>query len=287
MALNNTLVKGASLTTFDSDPTPDGTGDAGDVLVGTNGADVYAFNNAYSTAAEQADSVGDKIFNSFGFNDTLLASSQIFDENSDGYIVLGDNARFDVERSSTTEFGTAQFNLVNENAEGIAAIRELGSKGGDGINGYFAYADASTRVDLINALNDGADTIVGTANGSQVNVVEGTVGNDTLSGTSGTDYFLYDTALGLNLGRDKITGFGIGDRIATTTAIYDSNGDGSIGFGSNKVLDLPGAGGALATDPKMNPGGQISVDGTQSLTFFGAETVEGHTYYLYGLPEAS
>ncbi|MEG3166300.1 hypothetical protein U1701_17060 [Sphingomonas sp. PB2P19] len=279
MANNNTLVKGAVVTTFSLDATPDGTGDIGDVQNGTSGADAYAFDNTIGGL-----SVGDKTFTGFGFNDSLLARAEIFDGNNDGYIVLGANARLDVERSSATKTGSAQFNMINEAGESIYAVRELGSKTTSvGEDASFVYADASTRVELINAFNSGANGPLGQSNGLQVNVIEGTVGDDILAATAGVDYFLYDTALGLNLGGDVITGFGLGDRIVTTSEIWNQDLDPFITFGGNRILDLPGAEGGISSDPSTNPGGQIDFNAPNdlNLAILGSQLIAGHTYYFY------
>jgi hypothetical protein len=291
MAANTTLVKGATFTTFDVDTTPDGIGDLGDQQEGTAGADAYYFDNTRGGT-----SVGDKQFNNFGLNDSLLATAEIFDGNNDGYIVLGANARLDVERSSARNGGTAQFNMIDETGASIYAMRELGSKGGEGVNGAYVYANAATRVDLFNAVNGSneltPDHAVGNDflyAGTTANVVEGTVGDNTLIGTSGRDYFLFDTALGLNLGRDTITNFGAGDVLVTTSEIWNQNENGAITYGQNRVLDLPGSNGGVSTDPSQNPGGQI-VFGTagsptpSSLTIVGQQTIEDHTYYFYSFP---
>ena len=296
MASNSTLVKGGgTVTTFTTDATPDGVGDPGDIQNGTAGADRYFFDNAHANASQRASSVGDKQFNNFAFNDSLLASSEIFDGNNDGYIVLGGNARLDVERygSGDARAGLAQFNLISETTGSIYAVRELGSKGGTGMNGAFVYADAATRVDLYNHLN-GTSELTPDGNGflyagATANVVEGTVGDNTLVGTDGSDYFLFDTALGLNLGRDTITNFGVGDRIVTTSAIWNQNSNGEITYGNNDILDLPGANGGVASDPSQNPGGQIVFGSVanptpDSLTILGSENIDGHTYYFYGYP---
>jgi hypothetical protein len=302
MASNSTLVKGGgTFTTFGTDATPDGVGDMGDIQDGTAGADRYFFDNAHANASQRASSVGDKQFNDFGLNDSLLASSEIFDGNNDGYIVLGANARLDVERygSGDARAGTAQFNLLNAEGESIYAVRELGSKGGTGTNAAFVYADAATRVDLYNALNGTSeltpDHSVGNDflyAGATANVVEGTVGDNTLVGTAGHDYFLFDTALGLNLGRDTITNFGEGDVIVTTSQIWNQNSNGEITYGGNDILDLPGANGGVASDPFKNPGGQIVFGSVanptpDSLTILGEQVIAGHTYYFYGYPTAA
>jgi hypothetical protein len=291
---NDTLVKGATVTTFAIDATPDGIGDPGDILDGTSGADSYYFDNTRGGA-----SVGDKQFNSFGLNDSLLASAQIFDGNDDGYIVLGGNARLDVERSSSRNGGSAQFNMIDETGQSIYAMRELGSKGGDGQDGAYVYANAATRVDLYNALNSSSDLTpdhsAGNAflyAGATANVIEGTVGDNTLAGTSGRDYFLFDTALGLNLGRDTITNFGEGDVIVTTSEIWNQNSNGEITYGRNHVLDLPGSNGGESSDPAGGPGGQLVFGSAgsptpDSLTILGEQVIDGHTYYFYGFPTAS
>lgn len=290
MASNSTLVKGATFTTFAQDATPDGTGDLGDVQEGTVGADAYYFDNTRGGS-----SVGDKTFTDFGLNDSLLASAEIFDGNNDGYIVLGGNARLDVERSSSRNGGTAQFNMISDQGESIYAMRELGSKGGVGANGAFVYADAATRVDLYNSLN-GSNQLTPAGNGflyagTEANVIEGTVGDNTLTGTDGADYFLFDTALGLNLGRDTITNFGAGDVIVTTSEIWNQNENGAITYGGNRVLDLPGSEGGISTDPSQNPGGQIVFGSAgsptpSSLTILAQQTIDDHTYYFYGFPTA-
>lgn len=293
MASNSTLVKGAMVKTFEQDATPDGTGDVDDVQTGSAAADAYYFDNARGGT-----SVGDKTFTNFGLNDSLLASAEIFDGNNDGYIVLGGNARLDVERSSATKGGTAQFNMINEAGGSIYAMRELGSKGGVETNGAFVYADAATRVDLYNSLNGSNQLTPDHAAGNEflyagarANVIEGTVGDNTLTGTDGADYFLFDTALGLNLGRDTITNFGAGDVIVTTSEIWNQNDNGAITYGGNRVLDLPGSEGGISTDPSQNPGGQIVFGSAgsptpSSLTILGQQTIDDHTYYFYGFPTA-
>lgn len=266
MASNGTLIRSVQTqTTFNIDGTPNGIGDPDDIQNGSTGADTYLFDNT-----KGGQSVGDKQI-SFGSNDSLLSSVQIFDGNNDGIIVLGGNARLDVERSSSKNAGSAQFNLVDaEDGTFVQAVRFLGNKADAmGVDASFVYADADTRFNL---------QTLG-------NVIEGTVGDDDLAGTAGVDYFLYDTALGLNLGGDTITGFGVGDFLVTTSEILNRDGDGFITFGTNNVLDLPGAGGGANSDPTQNPGGQIDFGGTPtSLVILDTQTIGDVTYYFYGFP---
>ena len=248
---NGDLTQGRLVTTFAMDSSPDGLSCPDDVLEGTSGADSYHFDNARGGS-----SVGDKMFTDFGRADSLLASSRIFDVNNDGFIVLGPNGRLDVERSSKTNAGSAQFSLINEAGETIHAVRELGRKDGADLNASWVYADAATLTNLINHHNDGTDGLLDQANGRQVNVIEGTVGDDALGATDAVDFFLFDTALALDLGRDTITGFGAGDCIVTTSD--DWNADGS---------DLT-----------------LLAPASDALLLLGSEMIGGTTYFYYGFP---
>lgn len=274
------IVSVSSQTTFGNDATPQGVGDADDVQNGTAGADVYVFDNTRS-----GPSVGDKQFNDFGSNDSLITTNEIFDGNGDGIIVLGPNALLDVERraggTSSSATGTAQFNLLGPDGQALEAVRFLGSKSGNNDSGgatvgqtdqdnYYVYANAETRFAL-------QDYVAANGGGT---VVEGTVDDDTLTGTAGVDYFLYDTALGLNLGGDTVT-VQAGDYIVTTSEIFNRNGNGQITFGNNGVLDLPGSEGGMAGDPNGGPGGQIDFFGTDALRIAQEVTINDVTYYFY------
>jgi hypothetical protein len=112
--------------------------------------------------------------------------------------------------------------------------------------------------------------------------IESTAGNDTLRGTPGGDIFFFDTAGGQPLGNDVIKGFGAGDRIVTTTAIFDGNADGRIGLDSSDRLTLPGA----ASEPTASTGiVKIFYENGKALShlnLLGVEVHEGANYYVYG-----
>lgn len=63
--------------------------------------------------------------------------------------------------------------------------------------------------------------------------------SETLQGTSGRDVFLFDTAVGLGFGTDTIRNFAAGDRIVTTSRLYDANEDGRISANSSDRFQLP------------------------------------------------
>lgn len=118
----------------------------------------------------------------------------------------------------------------------------------------------------------GADNDVLTGGNGSDRMVGGS-GNDTMTGGAGADIFVFDTLEATGL--DRITDFGRDDELLTTRPIYDSNGDGFITFGRNRVLDLVG-------------GGQVSIASevgkrVQRLVLEGTRTEDDVTYYVYAL----
>lgn len=233
----------------------------GDVFVGTtNSADAFYVREG---------TIGDDTINNFGKNDSLINYKAIFDGNKDGYITFGPNGQLDVDRTSSKNAGEDQITIRTEDALQLQELRYLGSK-----DGGFVYADSAVRKDLI-------------AFESGLTVKEGTVGNDTFDAGSGKFAFLYDTALGLNLGGDKISNFGADDFLVTTTQLYNSNGSPTdtsspITFGGNNVLDLSGDTGPNPSVPKTGPGGQIDFGGSPTQLYFDhSTTINGVTYYYY------
>lgn len=186
--------------------------------------------------------------NLFGHNDTLVLDQALSDSNKDRIITFGGNKLLNL-----TDSGTLDVAGINP-AEGL---RYIGEKGGE-----FFYADAIIK---------------------PKGAIEGTVGNDALRGTSGKDVFFFDTALGVGLGKDTITGFEAGDRIVTTSAIFDGNDDGKIGLGGNKLLELPDSDGGAGP-----AGGTISLFGAlgkavTALDFLGSSVENDVTYYMYSV----
>lgn len=205
--------------------------------------------------------VGDDLL-AFESMDSIVTHKKIYDSNDDGYIWFGDNGVLDVDRTSKKNAGADQITLTGD----TDGLRFLGNKTQLGTQDY-VYADAYTRLKL--------QAAIGT-------VTEGTVGNDAFDASTGKKIFLYDTALGLNLGGDTITGFGKDDILVTTVAIFDSNNDGIITFGGNKVLDLAAGEGPTVEGGDVGPGGQISFDGTPKSLIVGAtEVIDGVTYHYY------
>ncbi|PAX06337.1 hypothetical protein CKY28_17820 [Sphingomonas lenta] len=202
----------------------------------------------------------------FGKNDTVVNFKQIFDGNGDGIVAFGGNGVLDIDRTGSggNRAGEAQI-TVNSGDADILALRYLGSKGGDpNGNGGHVYADASTRL---------------------AGFTEGTVSNDNFNAATGNFTYFYDTALGLNLGGDTITGFGAGDRIVTTTRIHNGPDAGAlITFGANGVLDLPGEMDGVKGDIGPAQGGQIDFGGSvSSLVLLNTVAGDGVTYYYYGV----
>lgn len=206
---------------------------------------------------------GDDTIQNFGKNDSIINFQKIFDGNNDGIISFGPNGQLDIDRTGAggKNAGEAQITISNGD-QSVDALRYLGTKG----NGTgHAYADASTRL---------------------AGMTEGTVGNDTFNAGTGAKTYLYDTALGLNLGGDTISNFGADDRIVTTTKVHNGTDMGAvITFGKNHVLDLPGDTNGIKGDNGPTHGGQIEFvnPGIDHLSLLDTKTVGGVNYYYYGV----
>ena len=248
---NTNLDTTATVTTVANNNTNDVINLAGNAL-----ADAVWFNNADGGLS------GDETIEGFGKNDSILNYKQIFDGNGDGIVAFGANGVLDIDRTSSKKAGADQ---ITVNGLLAGAMRYLGTKGGDAgtVDGAHVYADASVRL---------------------VGFTEGTVGNDDFDASGGAMKYFYDTALGLNLGADAISGFGVGDRIITTTKIHNGPDAGAvITFGSNGVLDLPGEQNGTTGDNGEAAGGQIEfVGGPGELAYLGQFTEGDVTYYQYG-----
>lgn len=209
--------------------------------------------------------VGDDTFLNFSCDDVIMTPKAIFDRNGDGFISPGPNGIIDIDRTGPGFDGADHVQLVGVEGRDIE-LRGLGSK-----SGQFAYADGDTLKNLW-------------AEFGQAGVIEGTIANDKITVADGARVILHDNALGLNLGGDKISGFGDDDLLVTTSQLFDGNADGTILFGRNRVLDMSGVGGANDADPRTGLGGQLKFVDTdlRSLEYLGTHEVNGVTYYYYG-----
>lgn len=107
-------------------------------------------------------------------------------------------------------------------------------------------------------------------------------GDDRMTGTAGKDVFFFDTASGRSFGNDSIRDFSSGDRIVTTSKIFDSNNDGRIKANSSDRLFLPTA------DPsETSSSGTLKIFNQNSkavstIALLDTYVEHGHTYYVYG-----
>ncbi|MEN2749017.1 hypothetical protein [Sphingomonas sp. T9W2] len=240
-----------------------------------NTSDVYDASGASTAFVFKEGDAGDDTLTGFGSNDSILNYKKIFDGNGDGFIQFGANGELDIDRTSRKKAGNDQIQVTGENGP-VTELRYLGSKGAPG--DLHVYANSATLKNLwISEF------------GGRANVMEGTVGNDTIDFGGGNKTLLIDNALGLNLGQDTFTNFGAGDKIVTTAKLFDNTMNNVVGFGKNFVLDVSGAAGPLPTDPKTGPGGQIdfATPDVQQIKFVGSEVHGGVTYYIYEAPDAS
>lgn len=210
-------------------------------------------------------STGKDVVRGFGGNDILVVDEKIVDGNNDNIITFGRNGLLDFDGPDQ---GTDTVRFVG----GPRSLRYIGTDNA----GHFAYADASTR---------------------QKGWKEGKLGDDMLSGDAKDrkgDVFLFDTALDVNWGSDNVASFGRKDRVVTTSALYDADGDGRIELASGGRLVLNGNG---ALDPShagdvsaTAPFGSVRLTGTggtavTALDLVGSYTQNGHVYYVYGLAD--
>ncbi|MEZ0497958.1 cellulase family glycosylhydrolase [Sphingomonas sp. IW22] len=179
-------------------------------------------------------------------NAMIITAAALRDGNGDGIIGFGKDGTLN----------TASGDIA---MPGVSAVRFLGEAG----EGQFVYADADIRPD-----------------GAQ----EGRVSSsDILSGDAGdkvADTFFFDTALDMALGADRIVNFGAKDIVITSKAIADGNGDGIIGFGSDKILDLMNTGSTLSIADVANKA-------VSTIEYDGSIERDGVTYYVYSLMGSS
>lgn len=228
--------------------------------------DVYVATGATAFVFGKGD-VGDDTLLGFNSNDSIINYQKIFDGNGDGFIQFGPNGVLDIDRTKggNRNAGPDQIQVGGADAQ-IFELRYLGEKGGQ-----HAYADSATLKNLWGVFGE-------------TNVIEGTVGNDTIDFTGGDKVLLVDNALGLNLGGDILKGFGAGDLLVTTSKLFDRDGSEIVTFGNNKVLDVSGANGPQSSDPATGPGGQLDFNAPdyQDVHFLGSNEINGVTYYYYG-----
>lgn len=101
-------------------------------------------------------------------------------------------------------------------------------------------------------------------------LLDGGLGDDRLAGGAGGDAFLF---AGRGVGNDRIADYGMDDVIVTTIRLADKDGDGKLGFGSDRDLDFAGGGQAVITTDTGARLTQVEYDGS-----FAAG---GVTYYVY------
>lgn len=227
-----------------------------DIHFGTDGSTVYVVADGV---------VGDDTFDNFETWDSLVTHKKIYDSNNDGIVWFGGNDVLDIDRTSSKNAGADQLTFTGD----VAGVRYLGTK--DGLD--FVYADALTLLKLEKVL--GKD------------VTEGTVGNNSFNAGGGDKFYLYDNALGLNLGGDIILDFGKGDVIVTTQALFDSDLSLSVTFGKNAVLDLAGGVDPIKTGGDVGAAGQIDFGYTDPASIKAVHYLGEETFLLYGATTVS
>ncbi|GJD97769.1 hypothetical protein OCOJLMKI_5002 [Methylobacterium iners] len=166
--------------------------------------------------------------NGLGGNDTLTGA-----ERADTLIGgEGDDRLAGGGGADTIEGGLGRDTVVFAGSRGDYSV----VKSGAGLSVTGTHTGASDATDLITGAERFA--FAGGA-GAPAGALLSTDLSEVLTGTSGRDVFYFDTALGLGLGNDTIRGFAAGDRLVTTSRLYDANEDGRVSANSSDRYLLP------------------------------------------------
>ncbi|PAX06324.1 Calx-beta domain-containing protein [Sphingomonas lenta] len=225
---------------LDREGTVDGSAAANEVLTGFAAANTFFFD-------VEAASGRDRITN-FGRNDVLATSRALFDGNRDGVVTFGRDNRLGLDGQNGGDTVALP---------GVGSLRFLG----EACDGVFVYADARVRPSGAFEGTLGDDVLAGAANGARV------------------EDFFYDTALGIDLGDDRIERFDANDRLVTTVALFDEDGDGVIEFGTDGRFDLSDGSGDLGSVAIFGAAGEQ----VRTLRFDGTVAANGVTYHRYSL----
>lgn len=228
-------------------------------------------------------------FNGFDENDQLLITGSFF-ESSGAKLTVGSlDLRFDTDGDGLVDTtikledpvpnATVVIASGGEGTSVTLALLAATTDGADSIDGTdgLDFLSGQGGNDVLGGLG-GADALSGGAGNDQLlggsgdDWLDGGTGNDVLTGGEGADVFVFHNATEAT-GRDRITDFGADDVLVTTARIFDSNEDGVIDFGRNRVLDLVG-------------GGQVTISDSagkavRALEFDGSFVDGGVTYYVY------
>ena len=186
-------------------------------------------------------------------NDTLIVAADYAYQN-DIYFA------FETGDFNQTLFTTTFRRIENVHFTGAAGNDVMvGGSGNDRLDG--------SRGDDMLSGGRGKDVVTGGEGSDRLN---GGFGSDTLTGGAGADTFLFTDSERKD--RDTITDFSHEDRLLTTVAIKDGNGDGLIDFGKGKLVDI-GLGIVKIFDDQ---GAQVT-----ALHYAGTTIEDGVAYYVY------
>lgn len=228
--------------------------DTGDVITGSSVADVL--NGRGGDDVVRAGEGDDTVYGGVG-------DDRLFGEVGDDYIVEDDG-------DDVISGGDGDDVLIG----GIGRDEIDGDDGNDFIQG-------GSDNDLLRGGRDN-DNLSGEAGddrlfgGAGIDILDGGLGNDTLDGGLDTDIFVFVQSP-VNGGHDRINGFTTEDFLVTLEPLFDGNGDGIIGFGSNRILDI-----GKGFDARITGGNGRSVTALEHDGSFSIGPVELHVYSLVG-----
>lgn len=206
-------------------------------LVSTSASETLAgTSGSDSFHFDQAAKIGSDTIKGFGSNDVLVTSKMLSDTDGDGLIALG--------TGGTLSFSSSRDGVKIEDGTGLRYL-------GHSSEGY-VYGDAAVRT---TGAKEGLLGIADTLKADAADKV--------------ADAFFIDTALGQDLGSDRIVNFGASDMIVTTSKL----GTGSAATGGG--FDMAGHGTLSISD--------TSGRAVQALAYDGDQILHGTHYYVYSL----
>lgn len=270
------------------DPVPDpvthptdviAAGPANEVLMGTATADTFFFDTASGA------SFGTDTIRNFGAEDRLVTTTAIFDSNHDGKISANASDRFTLPAEIGDSGASGTVKIFSTTEKAVSSIYLVDTVVENGVT-HFVYgtpAPTNPQPSRIAEATTAGEAAVAADGHTPIGSIQSTSANEHFKATSAKDLFFFDTARGESLGTDAISGFGAGDRIVTTSAFYDNNDDGRIGFNSSDRINLPGA----TSDDAASISGTLKLfnsngKAVSSITHVDTVVDHGVTYYVYG-----
>ena len=204
-------------------------------MVATDAAENFLFDVAADT--------GQVLLSGFGRNDILSTTAKLFDSNNDGIVTFGKDRKLGLDGP------------VGEDTVDLPGLDKYGLRYLGEADGLHHYADARVRPLRAKESRTGDDTMAGDRSGKQ------------------QDVHFFDTALGIDLGTDKVTRFDSRDLFVTTSQLGDTQVGGQVELSDGLI--------SFGADPGTVRLTGMAGEAINQLVYRGAVTHGGVTYHVY------